>query len=453
MKKNFLVGSSQEDITPKNIIPLYSLDHKLRSSKKIQSRIYLNTIFLSINKKKVLFITLDLIYVGEDFCNKLKKQIKSKFKINTENIMINATHTHSSPLISETIFNSAKISKNYISFLNKKILTSIVKSIKNKTYCKINYGAIDAEFNVNRRKKILDLSSLKNFRLMTKFANRPNFYGPKDSKLSVINFLDKNNSIKCMIFNYACHPSLSRFNSVSADYPGFTREYIRKYYSKNMPICFLLGFCGNLKSNLIFKRKISFKNPIKSFFEIIFDKYQFDKNLSLNKIKKFSNKISRKIFGINNFLNIKPNINCKEVNLKLFYENYNYQNLYQNIKQKNQFEIKNYLKFIKKNKYKNFKTLKIQKISIAKNLSFISLSGEVFCEYSIWLKKLSKQKSIFIIPVMCANGIMGYVPTSTALEEGGYEVERSLIEHGMPAKFTRHVEKRIYLSLKKLILN
>jgi len=446
-----LVGSSQRNITPANQISLYSLDYKIRNSKKIQSKIYLNTIFLLANSKKILFLTLDLIYVSEDFCDKIKKEIKSRFNINSENILINATHTHSSPLINETIFNSAKISRGYIKLLKKKILGSVKESIENKTLCNIKYGSIDVELNVNRRKKILDLSNLKRFKINNKFANRPNFYGSRDSALSIINFLDKKNSIKCMIFNYACHPSLSRFNSVSADYPGFTRDYIRQHYKKNIPICFLLGFCGNLKSNLILKKNINIKNPIKSLLESIFDKYQFEKNLNLNKIKKFSYDISRAILSIDRFLNIKPKISCKELSLKLFYENYSYKKLYNSLNRNREVVTQQYLKHIKKNQNKKFKLLRIQKISLAKNLVFISLSGEVFCEYSIWLKKLLKNKSIFAIPVMCANGIVGYVPTNNALIEGGYEVERSLIEHGMPSKFNRHLEKSIRSNLKKLM--
>ena len=44
---------------------------------------------------------------------------------------------------------------------------------------------------------------------------------------------------------------------------------------------------------------------------------------------------------------------------------------------------------------KNYKILTVQKISLSKNLTFLSLSGEVFCEYSIWLKQLASKKNIF----------------------------------------------------------
>jgi len=131
------VGSYKLDITPKKKIELYALENKYRSSSKIFSKLFINTIFIQNKKNKVLFITLDLIYVGDKFCEDIKKIIKNKYNINERNILINATHTHSSPLIENNVLNPAQVNSSYIKFLRKKVLISVAKSIKQKSNCKI----------------------------------------------------------------------------------------------------------------------------------------------------------------------------------------------------------------------------------------------------------------------------------------------------------------------------
>ena len=105
------VGSCKIDITPKKNIELYALENRHRNSNTISSKLYVNTILTQSQKEKILFITLDLVYIGDKFCENLKKIINKKYNINEKNILINATHTRSSPLIEETVFNSGKVKK------------------------------------------------------------------------------------------------------------------------------------------------------------------------------------------------------------------------------------------------------------------------------------------------------------------------------------------------------
>ena len=411
------VGSYKMDITPKKKIELYALENKYRNSSKIFSKLFINTIFIQNKKNKVLFITLDLIYVGDKFCEDIKKIIKNKYNINERNILINATHTHSSPLIENNVLNPAKVNSSYIKFLKRKILISIAKSIKQKSNCKILTSSQKIDLNLNRRKKVLNLEELKKFRFKNHFTNRPNFNGPKDDDLSFLKFVTNKNQVKCMIINYACH---------------------------------LLGFCGNLKANLIYKTKFNWKYPIKSFYNLIFDNFHFKKKLSLDEIKKFSKKISNLIINEDNYTEINPSIKCKLEKIKLKFKKYSLEKILKKNKNNLNYQVKRYLDLLKRNKNKNYKILNVQKISLSKNLTFLSLSGEVFCEYSIWLKQLASKKNISVIPVSCANGLMGYLSTRKALSEGGYEIDRTLIEHGMPTTFEESIESNVKMAIKKI---
>ena len=60
------------------------------------------------------------------------------------------------------------------------------------------------------------------------------------------------------------------------------------------------------------------------------------------------------------------------------------------------------------------------------------------------------KKNISVIPVSCANGLMGYLSTRKALNEGGYEVDRILIEHGMPTTFEESIESNVKMAIEKI---
>ena len=45
---------------------------------------------------------------------------------------------------------------------------------------------------------------------------------------------------------------------------------------------------------------------------------------------------------------------------------------------------------------------------------------------------------------------MGYLSTRKALSEGGYEIDRTLIEHGMPTTFEESIEANVKMAIKKI---
>ena len=65
----------------------------------------------------------------------------------------------------------------------------------------------------------------------------------------------------------------------------------------------------------------------------------------------------------------------------------------------------------------------IQAISLG-NIALASIPGELFVEYGLEIKKKSPFPHTFIIGY--ANDYVGYIPTSKAFEEGGYEVRTGI---------------------------
>ena len=78
----------------------------------------------------------------------------------------------------------------------------------------------------------------------------------------------------------------------------------------------------------------------------------------------------------------------------------------------------------------------------------MSLGGEVVVEYAIGLKKMFG-RDIFVMGY--CNDVMGYIPSVTILNEGGYEGDSSQRVYGLPSKWSPEIESLIYGEIVKIL--
>ena len=92
-------------------------------------------------------------------------------------------------------------------------------------------------------------------------------------------------------------------------------------------------------------------------------------------------------------------------------------------------------------------TLDLQVISIG-NVVLANLPGEVFCEYGLALKKMTKSH---VIPVAFANGNIGYIPTAEAFIEGGFTIEHDYKYYRAEKMTGPELENIILDAMKELL--
>ena len=90
-------------------------------------------------------------------------------------------------------------------------------------------------------------------------------------------------------------------------------------------------------------------------------------------------------------------------------------------------------------------------MSIGDELRIIALGGEIFAEYSLWLREFFLSKKLDLLTVGYCNGMVGYIPTFDAMLEGGYEVERSYKIFGYLFPFSSKLESILMKEVHKLI--
>ena len=95
--------------------------------------------------------------------------------------------------------------------------------------------------------------------------------------------------------------------------------------------------------------------------------------------------------------------------------------------------------------------LEIYYVSIGEKLKIVALGAEIFNEYSIWLRDMLSNSGAYLLTVGYSNGMVGYIPTSGAIHEGGYEVERAFKEFAQTSPFSDKIEKVIKRKITELI--
>ena len=95
------IGVARVSILPNKNHKVFSLGGSLLT--KYNSDIYCNIFLLNDNDDCIVIVSIDLIWVDENLCSKIYCYVEEVLHINRENILISATHAHSTPQISKNI--------------------------------------------------------------------------------------------------------------------------------------------------------------------------------------------------------------------------------------------------------------------------------------------------------------------------------------------------------------
>lgn len=426
--KNLKIGVCKIDITPPVGYLLQGHSARNKPSKKIHDPLYLKCLSIFDGKNRVFIITSDLIEFTPEFVNPLKKDIYKKFKIHPSKILLTASHTHTGPLMVSAHYYSEKPLPDYISLLKKKIIGCLIHCINDEEEGIIKFGKGKVNIGiVNRRKKTINGIKME-----------PNFEGPIDEEVSVIRIDRKDGNPKVIFFNYSCHPTTlsTDIYEISADYPGVAQREIENFYKSSIAM-FSNGCCGDVRPAIIDKKTGKFKGgsfeDIEKMGKILFSKVvevsEKAENIKVNDVKGIS-----KIF---NFELDKSLIPRNEEELKEICKYY---------KEKYKVEIfEKWFEIIREKIRKKEKFLtsikgELQVIKIGE-ISILGLPGEIMVEIGLKIKELYKKEKLIICGY--SNGVISYIPTSNAIEEGGYEVLTFLYSTDRVAPFEKNLENKL----------
>ena len=373
------LGVSEINITPETTIRMGGYSARKGPSTGVHDELYASALFFTDEVHKVLLITVDAVGFSSQFIDEVKNRISAKIGIPCENIMISATHTHGGPATQVTEGEESDAVYNYLELLKEKLSLLAVGASTTTVPFRMGIGKGSSTMNINRRAIFADGS--------IGLGKNPD--GPADHEVTVVKFEDLSNNTIAVYVNWPCHGTVggSQNNMITGDWPGSVARYIKNKAGKDVVAAITLGASGNI--NPIYQGD-SFKEIEAIGFLVGTKVTETLAQISTFPVKSIEVKNATMIFPgkmrTNNYLPQTSYDSAPEVELRLT-------------------------------------TAKIG------NLVLCGISGELFTEYGIEIKKLSPYSSTLI--VTHCNGSNGYICTDNSFKEGGYEVASTRLMPGV----------------------
>jgi hypothetical protein len=179
--------------------------------------------------------------------------LKQKFGLERAQIMLNASHSHCTPVLRGALYDAyplpadqKPIIERYSQELEAKIVDTVDKAFADLAPARIAAGQGITRFAVNRRNnpegsvpKLIQENALK---------------GPSDHSVPVLIVSTPDGALKSVVFGYACHNTTLSFYQWCGDYAGFAQIALERNHPGAVAM-FFMG-CG-ADQNPLPRREVS----------------------------------------------------------------------------------------------------------------------------------------------------------------------------------------------------
>lgn len=385
-----LASSYAKTVNPNNLsLELAGFAQRTASREQIGPKdLYTKIVWLEDDDNIILFISLDTLYFPQKIADILDEHCHEEYRITNNNIIYNATHTHSAPSVALPHF--GRIDDTYIDRITSEIIIGLAYCEKNKKQSSIETRVFPVGNKIIGRRRVgWDINS---FFLKKKTLLLPNESQGIDSHIRTMKISTDDEECIATILNFSCHPVIANTSCYSSDFPGKITSDLSTYFGG--VTVFLQGFCGDIRPNITTEKVPVFE--IINYLKIIFNKKIF-KVPDLSDFKDFCTDIFDRITTAH-----KENGDATS---------------FSSIKA-HSFKHKLISQSGKTTRTINVKIIRIDKII------FVSIPAEVNSKYIINLKKNFPDYTVF--PLGYAEGMIGYLPYYKEIEEGGYEVNSAV---------------------------
>jgi len=413
-------GIGIRDISPTKPTFLVGYPHVERISSGIHDPLLASALYLHNGTAGILLIAIDILQIDPQTARELRKTISQRTNMPESHVFISCTHTHSGPVTMDMIAWQddpvvSKADPDYVSFFKDNIINTAITATLDPKPAEIAWTTAHAK-GVG--------------------GNRLSPDGVTDPEVGILAIRDTSSKkIIALSTVYSMHPTVLHEDSklISADFPGYTREYLCKSLGEELTVLYHTGTSGD-------------QSPRHSVKAQTFDEakrlgYKLGESIlkSIIQITDFKQDaiLAGKIIPVELPPRIMPPVIDAEENLRLRIAEYEYlkknadraiirtaecavfgaeETLTLSICQ----EIGELSRCIRKYMPADVQVLKIGDCCLA------GLPGEIFVEYGLQIKKFAPCKT-FIVSLV--NGdLQGYIVTEDVKESGGYEANNSLFK-------------------------
>ena len=212
-------GLARVDITPKGSIWMSGYAARTHASDGVLNRLWAKALAIESSPGgRIVIVSTDLVGIPRDLSDEVAAKLKKQYGLNRSQFLINASHTHTGPIVWPNLRNLAVIPAGeqeklveYRNLLASALVSVAGSALRDLSPAAIEFGEGAAGFAINRRAAI-----------------NPN--GPVDHRVPVLKIVDPAGKIRGILFGYACHNTTltGEFYQISGDYAGFAADALEQ---------------------------------------------------------------------------------------------------------------------------------------------------------------------------------------------------------------------------------
>jgi len=368
--------------------------------------------------ERVVIVTTDLIGLVREVSDEIGARAHQRTGVPRQRIVLNSSHTHCGPVVlgcadiaHHMEADDVAAAAEYRGVLQEKLVRVIEAACAKMQPANLAFGEGTAPFAANRR------------RIQSgKYAIGPNPSGPTDRRVPVLRVSDENDRPMAVLFGYACHNTTlgGDFFRFNGDYAGFAQVELE---AKNPGVeaLFMIG-CG------------ADSNPQpRGTLELA---EQHGKELAAAVDEVLSGEL-RPVRGPLAAAMDRVDLPFVDPPSKEELEARRGEgNVYQQRLTKLLLE-----RIEKQGKVDASYAYPVQVVRFGKDLTLVTLAGEVVVDYAIRLHKELDAEPLWVAGY--TNEVFAYVPSERILSEGGYEGGDAMVYFGWHGPFQPGVEDRV----------
>ena len=439
----FSAGFASVDITPPLGLGLQGYA-KYRPADGILDPLQLNAVAFSDGENQAVLITADLLYVMENAATEIREKIAETCNIPVDHIFMQGLHQHTSLRIGSRPHISAGFQdKGYLDILYRKYcdVVSLALADLQEAEIVVGEGQTAKQLSFIRRFRMKDGSVLTNPGRLNPDIVEP--LGKPDNTVRLVR-MKRAAGGDIALVQFSCHPDCIGGTKYTADWPGAVRRTVEK----DLPgvHCILVnGPQGDTNHVDVSYERLQYP---REQYGNIFPRYEYIHYMArlicdvvLANWDTATPKQTGKIFG--------------QVVMKYIPTNTRGMDRVEQC-QKEWEDIRSGKKEAPKDIGVHGEIMRIaqlpnellyQKVPVSflgiGEVAFVGFGGEAFTHYADVSIALGKE--MYVIPATLTNGGQGYLPTTAAFEEGGYEVVTS--------RFSETIEPILVGAVEELLDN
>lgn len=234
-------------------------------SDRVSSELEANLLLVEEYGELKLIITFDLLYVGYEISNEIRKEAIKHLK--PECIWLSASHTHNAPHVDSFKPKLAHVEVEYV-----KTVIGLVNAELRSMFTELSdMNTVETKIKISKSKASINQRKQRPF-TFTKFGvirnrvfQQPNRRGFTDPVIRKMELIGSDGKVAALIWNFACHPTgFYSPHSISSHYIGEMRNETRKSLGLKIPVIFLQGFAGDIRPT---SSRNFYEHPVRNLFQ------------------------------------------------------------------------------------------------------------------------------------------------------------------------------------------